>query len=317
MLNMKQILNAVELRKRLTDELRTSSSVVICSAFITKAALAWLLEELSESTKLVVVGRFLPRDFLMGSSDLESIRMLLSYGAKVRAHATLHAKIIMLDRSKIYLGSANYTARGLALANSFNLEASVQLIPQERDLRFIDAILNSSFEVTKDTLELFEQHTGSPTPISEKDANQKWPATFFQEIKGLYVKDFPLAEPGCFHQAYEEFEEGCFTNIYKNMANQELSKTIFLNSKIYGWLTQLLSKDKYLDGIHYGALTKIIHTELLDDPKPYRSSVKKLQSNLYKFLELYAGEEMQIFVPGQRSQFLRLNNAANASKEPT
>ena len=49
-----------------------------------------------------------------------------------------------------------------------------------------------------------------------------------------------------------------------------------------------------------------VHDALCDDPAPYRRDIKGIQANMYEYLALYASDEIEIYVPGRRSQILKI-----------
>lgn len=300
---MPKILDALSLQKTIADELKNCSSAILCSAYITKIGAEWILKNLSQSGNIKVVGRFSPQDFTSGASDLEAIRLFINSRIQVSALNSLHAKLFLFDNSRLYLGSANYTGRGLALTDGFNIEASVMLKPSMNDLSFIKNIIDSSIQIDTKTLNRFYEIINNEININH--SIKKWPETAFNKITGLYVKDFPLSKPNEYHEAYC-ISNCSFAQIYKTSHNYEIAKNIFLSSKVYIWLIQLLTTEDNKNGISYGKLSTLIHKTLLDDPKPYRRTVKELQSNLYEFIELFANEAIEFHIPGARSTFIRL-----------
>ena len=61
----------------------------------------------------------------------------------------------------------------------------------------------------------------------------------------------------------------------------------------------------------FGQISSLLHDELCDDPAPYRRDIKDIQANLYEYLKLYASDEIEVYVPGRRSQVLRLVSQVN------
>ena len=47
---------------------------------------------------------------------------------------------------------------------------------------------------------------------------------------------------------------------------------------------------------------------LFDDPKPYRKDVKILQANLYSFIKTFLNDDIEIDIPYEKSERLRLKN---------
>lgn len=303
---MSDILDAKMLRKKISEELTVDCSVILLSAYITTAGVNWLLEILPTGVELTVVGRFIPRDLKSGASELEAIRTLLAAGYTVKALDSLHAKILAINNKTMFLGSANYTARGLGLIDTHNLEASVKLELSPASQEYILNVVKSSINITTNILDQFEEYLSGLDEITDDNLSNKWPAALFENIESLYVKDFPLAVVGEHSDIYTEYPNSDYSRLYEARNNYILSRTIFRSSRSYIWLIQLLSKEENTEGISYGRLSSIIHDALLDDPAPYRRTVKDLQSNLYGFIREYADDAVHFYTPGNRSEFIKL-----------
>lgn len=303
---MIDILDTNSLRHKLAEELAVSSSVILLSAYITKVGVDWLLGLLPENTRLTVVGRFLPRDLKSGASDITAIRTLLDYGCTVKALSSLHAKIVIIDDEEVFLGSANYTGRGLGLVDSSNLEASVNFKLNNNSRGFICNIISESLCVDFDVLRKFEEYIDKLEDFDSDASAKEWPLVFFSNIDSLFTKDFPVEPLGVYNDFYNNFQESDFSRIYYLKDNRELSKLIFKSSKVYLWIVSVLSKDEFCEGVSFGKLSSCIHDVLLDDPAPYRKTVKDLQSNLYSYLKEYADDIIEFYTPGARSEFIKL-----------
>jgi len=93
----------------------------------------------------------------------------------------------------------------------------------------------------------------------------------------------------------------------KNNLNKNLIKNSFINSKVYHWLRSQIKKQENKE-IYFGNLSSIIHNSLLDDPKPYRKDIKILQANLYSFIKIFLSDEIEIDIPYEKSERLKLKN---------
>lgn len=70
-----------------------------------------------------------------------------------------------------------------------------------------------------------------------------------------------------------------------------------------------LIRDK-ADGLRFGEITAALHDALADDPKPYRSNVKALLANLILYIKIYCTDEIEVYVPGRKSEVVRMRNRA-------
>lgn len=103
-----------------------TSEVIVVSPFITKYAIARVVESCPEDVPVSVVGRFLPQDLAAKVSDLEAIEFLLDApNVEIASHALLHGKLFRADR-RCLVGSANVTCRALGWSRVSNVELLVE-----------------------------------------------------------------------------------------------------------------------------------------------------------------------------------------------
>ncbi len=76
----------------------------------------------------------------------------------------------------------------------------------------------------------------------------------------------------------------------KNKQIIEHNKKIFLQSKAFKWL-KLVVKDE----MTFGELTEKLHEAVLDDPKPYRSEIKKRVELMFDLIRLLDIKDFDIF----------------------
>ena len=303
---MANILDANSLRAEINEELVESYSINLLSAYVTTAGVNWLIDVLPADAKLTVVGRFIPRDFKTGASEIEAIRTLLAAGHTVKALGSLHAKILTVDDKTMFLGSANYTARGLGLIEAHNLEASVKLELSPTSQKFISNVIKNALNITSDILDQFEEYLLNVDDIVDDIKGSEWPVTLFESIDSLYVKDFPLSKVSEDNEIYTEYPDSDYSRLYESRNNYTLSRSVFRSSRSYIWLIQILSQEENLQGVSFGRLSSLMHDALLDDPAPYRRTVKDLQLNFYSYIKVYADDVVQFYTPGARSEFIKL-----------
>ena len=63
---------------------------------------------------------------------------------------------------------------------------------------------------------------------------------------------------------------------------------------MYHWLLNLLESEG--GEVYFGRVSSLLHDNLLDDPVPYRSEVKKLVSNIYSWIELLTPHRISLIV---------------------
>ena len=106
-------------RKQLEENLISSKRFVCYSAFFTQTAAQWLSKARNFVIEDRLLIRALPTDFSAGSCSFEAIRLVQKHGLIVKMSSALHAKIYAFDEC-VYAGSANLTAKGLALSEKHN-----------------------------------------------------------------------------------------------------------------------------------------------------------------------------------------------------
>ncbi|GAA0811325.1 hypothetical protein GCM10009111_03690 [Colwellia asteriadis] len=304
---MTSLISNKELTIKLESCLPYATKVNIISAFITKPAYRWL----SELTKfnlpeVALVGRFLPKDFIDGASNIEAIRESLLSGYSVKALSNLHAKIYQIDNDLIFTGSANMTGKGLALIEECNLEACAKVAPSDESKAFIDKIINTSVKLTLERLDKMQAFIDELNFSTEPEVPDNWPEDIMPKIKDIFVSDFPLAKPGEPCEIYQINPSLDFAIIESNNTNFDDAQSLFKNSKAYHWLKTTVVKHQGDRNLGFGQISRMLHDALADDPAPYRRDIKDIQVNMYEYIRLYAPDEIEIYVPGSRSEVIRI-----------
>jgi hypothetical protein len=138
------------------------------------------------------------------------------------------------------------------------------------------------------------------------DIPTTWPEDIMPKINELFVSDFPMTKPDEKNEVYNANPSLEFALIEKNKTNFANAQQLFKNSKVYKWLKQQIIENKSDRDLGFGSLSQLIHDALADDPAPYRKDIKTLQANLYTYLKKYANDEIEIYVPGKKSEVIRL-----------
>ncbi len=302
---MPSLISNTELTEQLEIFLPNCSQLNIISAFVTNPAIEWL-DNLVSHSSVCIVGRFIPSDFIAGASDFKSLKKSIENGWEVRALSNLHAKIYQLDENLVFTGSANMTGKGLSLVEEGNLEACTRLPPSDISKKFIQKLICSSILLNIDMINKMEEFVGMFLSNDVNDIPDKWPEEIMLSILDVFVSDFPLATPGSTHKLYESNPSLEFAVVESKKHDFISAQQFFKNSKAYRWLKEILINHKDERDLGFGQISSLLHDELCDDPAPYRRDIKSIQANLYEYLELYASDEIEIYVPGRRSQVLRL-----------
>jgi hypothetical protein len=293
-----KILSGSMLREQLSKIIPEVKSLIVISAFITKPAIDWLAHYVSQSCSVVLIGRLLPNDFIVGSSDIEALRASLLNDWNVKCLTGLHAKIYLCDRSKIFIGSANLTTNGLKIYGSGNLEGCVEIPAVKDNIEFVEKINREAQIVNLTVLEKMESFINTKSKNASGMASSTlWPEDILPREHSIWVYDFPWvtldASTNPIEQDLQHDAEILSVNDLSNKANVAVA---FKNAKVFCWLLKKLKRSESNE-LYYGKLTVMIHDELRDDPAPYRRDVKVLLSNLLTYCQKYAPELIKIDRP--------------------
>lgn len=262
---------------------RNAEHIYIISAFVKEAAVSWLSSTVSPNTKVHLVLRGRPDDFLANSSDINALKKALNSGWQVGVINSLHAKIYLIDSSTLFVGSANFTKSGLKLFGTGNIEVCHEGQPSKKDIEFVKLISESSTALTDNAISLMEKHLSSLLHDDKKRKRYAWPEDILKiDLENVYVSDF------LFEREDEDFEE---------------AQALFMSSVAFRWLFKQLKEENGC--LYFGNLSQRLHSSLIDDPTPYRSEVKKLLQSLLKQVETYCQEDVTIDRP-RHSQRVRL-----------
>jgi hypothetical protein len=291
------LLEGIAFTERLASRLASAQHrVLVVSAFLTAHATQWLREQISVHVPVYLVARWLPQDLLSGASDTESWRLAKSYGWDFRAQRRLHAKVYLIDSAVIFVGSANATTKGLALGNVANIEIGVQTVPTSADVASIESLVDAAESVPAALVERIEialqRLTLQLAPCELLDwPTDVWPQTSnMRTCKNLCVSECFMTDGGWLKSGQVVGLESAIahdlsllgisaTYLPGPKSRMDQLQTAFRHTKEYGWLMHALRREPQ-GTASFGRLSAILHDTLIDDPRPYRSSVKQLLGNL-------------------------------------
>ena len=272
--------------------LATKDELIIMSPYIKLEPLKMLLEKVDPAVKIIVVARWRISDLVFGSSDLEIFDYLKSRNHSLYTHHQIHLKIVVKDKKDILLGSANVTGSGLGLFENSNIEAIAIDSLDEKYLPSIYSILKESKLVTSDIVQKLSEEVEKNAILKE---NQKKMEADFLRIEkeilinsktSLLVDDFlfaPSVEDLLVYIRNETHEREVdhdfrILGISDRTATLEQLKQSFLNSNAYSWQLENITGN-----VLFGRYSELLHNSLMDDPKPYRKTVKDLVSNMFSW----------------------------------
>lgn len=276
------LLPTSELRRRLTAEFSRSTRCWVYSAFATQAGVKLILDTRStlEGDRLLV--RCTVSDVVSGACSLEALHSALTAGISVRISTALHVKLYVFDYL-LYVGSANLTAKGLALVGYCNDELSAEGVPSLRDIEIAENLWRQGTVIDFETLQLMMDFIDQ---IDTRDTNTLlvWPEDVLCEVRDLYCSDFPQGA-------------GTDKARWDDLAKVE-------SSAAYKWLLEAVKENG--GSASFGHLSSDLHSAVYDDPAPYRREIKDLLTNLLNVIEEHESTELIIKKPNYSSVvFLR------------
>jgi len=280
------LLFSARYRKELEAALRSSSRAFFYSAFFTSDGSHWLARHraFKESDRLLI--RALPADFLAGACSFEALQYALDQGLAVRMSSALHAKVYVFDEF-VFAGSANLTAKGLALAEDANVEIGVKANLRDEDIIALERLWHQGVVVDRPTLARMQAHVNSTLRNeleSKATCDTIWPSDVIEEVRDLYCSDFPSSFP--------------------SSDLRWADRTSFKQTMAYKWLVSQVG----IDEVSFGFLSQQLHSAVCDDPAPYRKEIKELLANLLSAVQVHDKEILEVLRPNHRQIVRRKSN---------
>ena len=311
------LLGTEAFRNLLGEAVKSSKKfVVVLSAYITSIGIKWLEEKINnKDINCTIVSRWNKKDLAQGSSDIDCYQLAKKNNWKFKVLEDLHAKVMLIDDEVLFLGSPNLTGAGMSLIPVSNKEIGIKIKPLDKDLHTINQLVEDATEINDEIIEELKKWLKT-VPKIEKPKIPDFPKivkeSFKEKFNKLWVHNFPwsdikelLNDPSKNNQdVIHDLELFGIISKDKNEIEKEI-KDNFLNSKIFNWLISKLKNSENQE-IYFGSLSSIIHNSLLDDPKPYRQDVKKLQTNLYSYIKHFKPTNLQIDIPKIKSERVKL-----------
>ena len=308
------ILGTEAFRNLLGESLdKAKEQIIILSAFVKIKGINWLVDKISkEKISCTIISKWDDSDIAQGASDLECYEICKQKGWQFKVLKNLHAKIMLIDKKELFIGSPNLTAKGMSLTPVPNKEMGVKLEANQNDIRIIDNLVDESILIDD---QIYNELLGwkNNLPKIEKPSYPEFPVDIKKKLNENYDKLWVHNFPWCTADELLDTKEinenvqhdlelfGLDTN---NREKEVIIKNI-QNSLIYHWLINQINEQENKE-LYFGNLSSIIHNSLLDDPRPYRKDVKILQVNLYSYIKLFLKDKIKIDVPYEKSERITL-----------
>lgn len=292
---------------------KAKDEIIILSAYVKKVGVEWLIEKLSKKEiNCTIISRWDKGDLAQGSSDIECYELCKINKWQFKILKDLHAKIMLVDKKDLFIGSPNLTGHGMSLIPVSNKEMGVKLESTSSDIKIIKNLNEESILVDDQIykeLKLWKENLPEIKKIKFPDFPDSLKSKFTENLDKIWVHNFPwCSAEELFNNKKndENFQHDLeLFGLEKNNLEKEIIKKNILNSKIYYWLINQINNQEKKE-LYFGNLSSIIHESLLDDPRPYRQDIKTLQSNLYSYIKNFLLEKFIIDVPNERSERIRL-----------
>lgn len=270
--------------------------------------------------KINLMTRLSLKDFLSGASDFEAIKSAVENGWFVYVKNDIHLKTYMRDFNTFWIGSANFTQKGLGLIKNSNIESLARIEdPESNYIPFLQSLISQSLLITKRDLDVLdaalkEHMAESINEISSIDDDEllnkvsmekKILASSLPQTSGVkelfkeYQSEKPsqeaksdLAKYGVLEIEALSFEE------FKKIVSEE-----FLSSSFMCQLKAAFRSETE----NFGYIRKFFERNCIDDPRPTRPKVNKLINNVFTWLEEIGSEEFQVFQPNHTKVIRILN----------
>lgn len=274
--------------------------VVVLSAFIKLEALKWLIEK-SNTKRLKIVSRWQPSDLASGASDLSCFYLCKEANIPFGVSNQLHGKVYVVD-TRIFIGSANLTSKGLSLSHNQNDEFGTGFEYGKAERAKIENYLSTVNWLDTETVELIAEFLDDID--SEMNYSQvKWPTKISDLLKpqriGVWFHDLPMCRPDQLTARTASENSVRHDLLYfgrENNATKDELLQGFLSSPICHWMLKQLQE---FGELSFGNVTALFHSQLLDDPIPYRQAIKMGVANLFEWLSL-AEDHFKVSRPRHR-----------------
>lgn len=297
---------------------RETQAVSICSAYL-KSRVVLNLVNATSSPHVRFLARWALMDLVSGSSDIDAYKILRDNGMSLYVSNLFHGKVYVLPSCSILVGSANATSSGFGLLGQGNSEVCTLVSPEAHNLNQVDSLFGSAKLVTDELFGAIEEYVSEVSKSSSKDS-LVWP----DEIASLLSQNenfsgFLLSD--CLMTDGEELLVKCSADSEEARSDVSLLScgcsylgvstlaSYFRRLKIFHWIRHALSQNN--GELYFGALTALLHEAMLEDPSPYRKTVKYLLSNLLSWIAILGPLETGIMIDRpNHSQRISLVNGA-------
>jgi hypothetical protein len=303
----------------LIDSLKKETQPVsICSAYL-KSRVVLNLVNATSSPHVRFLARWALMDLVSGSSDIVAYKILRDNGMSLYVSNLFHGKVYALPSSSILVGSANATSSGFGLIDQGNSEVCTLVTPAEHNLSLVDSLFVCAKLVTDELFEAIDEYVSQISKSPSKDS-LVWPDEIANllspqvDFSGFLLSDCLMTDgQDLLVKGISDSEEA-----WSDISLLACSPThlgvnalapFFRGLKIFHWIQHALSQNNR--ELYFGALTALLHEAMMEDPSPYRKTVKSILANLLSWIAILGPSETGIMIDRpNHSQRISLVNGA-------
>ena len=292
---MTRLLDTKEFRRAVENAVsQANTRITILSAYLKYSALSHLMDMVPAGVEVTVASRFRVGDLASGASDLEAAKLLMDSGATFGISSRLHGKVFLVDDREMFIGSSNLTGSGLGLVGAGNDEFGTHYQAKQPDVSKLYKFLGENVrwldESTVRAMELDLMALPQSQSFDAGLASRSWSfeAVVFAAVDGIWFKELPPCTPAQtsnYIKGDGEVGNQFIGEDFAALDSLDELQRAFKSSVSYRWLMQKLCASVATQ-MRFGELTSLAHSDLLDDPMPYRSSIKQAVAHLFAWAEI-------------------------------
>ena len=303
------ILGTEAYREKCAQAIRKAQRrIIFLSAFVTSPGLQWV-EQLIGGKQIAchVVARWNPGDLITGSSDLKAFEIAERNNWSFAISQALHAKLFLIDAETMFIGSANLTASGMSLVPASNDELGLCFAASSQDIEVVNRLCASAATIDRTLYERIRSYIVELSDAKKaKTGSTGWPpeieSGLLPSVPHLWIADLPWTRPE--ELASFNTDTDADLRILHDLRLLGLADiqdagtlcTAVMRSKSYQWIKGFLGKELHQQA-YFGRITEGLFDSLLDDPRPYRSEIKEMLSNLIEYVAQCGGHEIIVDRP--------------------
>lgn len=265
----------------------TKKDVILISAFLRSEVLQWISDVVSDDVKVIVLTRWKPTDLLCGASDLAAFQVAKENFWDFYIDTDLHAKALLCDESRLFIGSANFTSRGTHLFGKGNNELNIAVDASYEEVEKIKSYLLHAHRLLQPMWDYMSNFIEDIQVESSDAKNCSWPQELLDCIDPI-VDSLWLEE--CIRLTPEEYysqnaDTKDIQHTFELLGSYESSNESFCNTRLAKWLKNILMSSG--SNMRFGEISACLHDSLINDPKPYRREVKEYVDILFQWIGYY------------------------------